>query len=282
MNEADLLAQQFEQHRARLRAVAYRILGSRADADDAVQEAWLRLARSNADAVENLAGWLTTVVARVALNMLESRKSRREEAHVPVDMPGGTEPEDEAVLADAVGPALLLILDTLSPAERLAFVLHDLFAVPFEDIGDILDRSPVAARQLASRARRRVQGREPREDLSRQRLVVAAFLDASRNGHFDKLLALLHPDVVLTADQITVRMGAAARVTGAHAVAETFVGRARAARLALIDGTPGALWTMNGEPKVAFAFTVEAGQVTGIRMIADPADLAELDFDIIA
>src|SRR5712692_3270342 len=231
----DWLAEQFEANRTHLRAVAYRMLGSLSEADDAVQESWLHLSRSGTSGVENLGGWLTTVVARVCLDMLRSRKSRREEslsAHLPeqiVSGEAGTDPEHEAVLADSVGPALLLVLETLAPAERLAFVLHDMFAVPFDEIAPMVGRSPAAARQLASRARRRVQGAAtvPDTDRVRQREVVGAFLAASRGGDFAALLALLDPDVGLRADPEAVRVGAAKEVRGATAVANTFSGRAR-------------------------------------------------------
>ncbi|RYV51583.1 sigma-70 family RNA polymerase sigma factor [Pengzhenrongella frigida] len=289
MDDDDWLAQRFEAHRPHLRAVAFRILGSLSDAEDAVQEAWLRLSRSDTSEVENLGGWLTTVVARVSLNLLQTRRSRREDpqgARVPDELAGwaGTaQPEDEALLSDSVGPALLVILDSLEPAERLAFVLHDLFAVPFDEIAPIVGRSPAAARQLASRARRRVRGAEPPRDADRrrQREVVAAFLTASRNGQFDALLALLDPRITLRADDATVRMGASSEVLGARAVAETFSGRARGARLALIDGAPGALWAVDGRPRVAFRFTVAAGKILAITMTSDPATLSTLDMEVL-
>jgi RNA polymerase sigma-70 factor (ECF subfamily) len=301
MTDHDWLAQRFEENRPHLRAVAFRILGSLVDAEDAVQEAWLRLSRSDTSEVTNLAGWLTTVVARVSLTMLQTRKSRREDpqgAQLPDDLSPSTrstartdtQPEDQALLADSVGPALLLILDTLDPAERLAFVLHDMFAVPFDEIAPIVNRSPAAARQLASRARRRVQGTSdsaPADattgtDRTRQREIVAAFLAASRNGEFDALLALLDPQAVLTADPATVRMGAPAEVNGARAVAETFSGRARAAQPALIDGEPGAIWAHNGQPKVVFTFTITAtGTIAGIDMLSDPTTLDELALELL-
>ena len=279
--DRDWLAERFEAHRPHLRAVAYRMLGSAAEADDAVQEAWLRASRAGADDVDNLGGWLTTVVARVCLNQLRSRRSRPE---APLDdqaaelADGGPDPEAEAVLADAVGPALLVVLDTLSPAERLAFVLHDLFAVPFGEIAEILGRSEAAARQLASRARRRVQGAEaPGGDRARQRPVVEAFLAASREGDFEALLALLDPQVVVRADAAAVAAGAEAEVRGARAVAGTFTGRARFARPALVDGAVGAVWAPGGRPRVVFAFTVRDGRVAEIRLLADPERLAGLD-----
>jgi RNA polymerase sigma-70 factor (ECF subfamily) len=304
MHEHDWLAERFEENRPHLRAVAYRMLGSASEADDAVQETWLRLSRAGTGGVENLGGWLTTIVARVSLNMLRSRTLRREE---PMDAPvtgqpvtepaNGTDPEHEAVLADSVGLALLVVLDTLTPAERLAFVLHDMFAVPFEEIAPIVERSPVATRQLASRARRRVQEarsddqdaeRQPGE-ISRRREVVNAFLAASREGDFDALLTMLDPDIVLradaaaaqmgadSADAAAARMGADSTVTGARAVAGFFSGRAAAVRPALIDGTPGAVWTLRGEPRVVFAFTFTGGTIATIELIADPEHIARLE-----
>jgi RNA polymerase sigma factor (sigma-70 family) len=289
MDDHDWLAERFEENRTHLRAVAFRILGSLSDAEDAVQEAWLRLSRADTSDVDNLSGWLTTVVARVSLNMLQTRKSRREVpqgARLSEEIAGRADtadPEDEALLADSVGPALLVILDTLDPAERLPFVLHDMFAVPFDEIAPIVGRSPAAARQLASRARRRVQGADtsPAADRARQREVVAAFLAASRNGQFDALLALLDPDVVLRADDVTVQMGAEAQVLGASAVAETFSGRARAAQLALVDGEAGAMWAVDGQPRVVFGFTITAGKIVAIDMISDPKTLHSLDLEII-
>ena len=279
MNEHDLLAQRFESDRGRLTAVAYRMLGSLPEAEDAVQEAWLRLSRSDADAVENLSGWLTTVVARVSLDMLRSRGSRREEPLVAEDsVGGGVEPEHEAVLADSVGLALLVVLDSLDPAERLAFVLHDMFAVPFDEIAPIVGRTPAAARQLASRGRRRLQGATaPEADLGRQREVVSAFLAASREGDFEALVAMLDPDVVLRSDQAAVQVGSEEERRGAPAVAKVFSGRAREARLALLGAAIGAVWAPGGTPRVAFAFTVADGKITAIEIIADPARLRALD-----
>jgi RNA polymerase sigma factor (sigma-70 family) len=281
MDDHDWLAERFEEHRSHLRAVAYRMLGSAAEADDAVQETWLRLSRSGAGGVENLGGWLTTVVGRVSLDMLRARRSRREDPlgdRLPdelVSREGGGDPEREALLADAVGPALLVVLETLTPAERLAFVLHDLFAVPFEEIAAVLGRSEAAARQLASRARRRVQGAPATAaaDPGRQRAVVDAFLAAARDGDFDALVALLDPDVVLRADPAAVQAGAAAEVRGAPAVAGTFSGRARFARPALVDGAAGAVWALGGRPRVVFAFTIAGGRITGIDLVADPERL---------
>lgn len=292
MDDHEWLARQFEANRAHLRAVAYRMLGSLGDADDAVQESWIRLRRAGADGVENLGGWLTTVVARVCLDMLRSRRSRPEEP-VGTQMPepaGGintgvdacADPEREALLADSMGPALLVVLETLAPAERLAFVLHDMFAVPFDEIALIVGRTPAAARQLASRARRRVHGAEtPEADRNRQREVVDAFLSASRGGDFAALLALLDPDVVLRSDTAAARMGAAAEVRGSAGVAETFSGRARAARPALVDGAAGAVWSQGGRPRVVFDFTVAGGRIVAIDMLADPELLDALDLVVI-
>jgi RNA polymerase sigma-70 factor, ECF subfamily len=284
MDEHDWLAERFEENRTHLRAVAYRMLGSLSDADDAVQEAWLRLSRSDTSGVENLAGWLTTIVARVSLNMLQSRKARREEpvgASLPEGTGGGADgPEHEAVLADSVGLALLVVLDTLTPAERLAFVLHDMFAVPFEEIAPIVERSPIATRKLASRARLRVQGAGTASDtdLTRRREIVEAFLAASRDGDLGALVTALDPDVVLRADQTVVRMGGGeAEARGVAAVAGTFSGRARAARLALVNGVPGAVWAVGGQPRVVFGFTITDGKISEISLRADPALLRELD-----
>jgi RNA polymerase sigma factor (sigma-70 family) len=284
MDQRDWLAERFETHRPRLRAVAYRMLGSASEADDAVQEAWLRLSRADAGEIENLGGWLTTVVARVCLNLLQSRKSRREEplgAHLPEETAtgqDGPDPEQQALLADSVGLALLVVLDTLAPAERLAFVLHDMFDVPFEEIAPIVGRSPAAARQLASRARRRVRGAEaaPDADHARQRAVVDAFLAAARGGDFQALLAVLDPDVVLRSDQAAVQVGASGELHGAAVVADTFAGRARAARPALIDGAAGLVWTPGGVPRVVFGFTIAGGRIVAIDVVADPERLSRL------
>jgi RNA polymerase sigma factor (sigma-70 family) len=287
MDERDLLARRFEAHRSHLRAVAYQMLGSLSEADDAVQEAWLRLSRTDASAVENLGGWLTTVVARVCLDMLRARSARREQPlgpHLPDPVVGredGLDPEQQALEAEGVGLALLVVLDTLTPAERLAFVLHDLFAVPFEEIAPIVGRSAAATRQLASRARRRVQGAPtPDVDLGRQRAVVDAFLAAARQGDFEALVALLDPDVVVRADRAAVRTGAAAEVRGAAAVAGTFSGRARAARPALVDGVPGAAWAPGGRPRVVLGFTVRDGLIVEIDLLADPEHLARLELSV--
>jgi RNA polymerase sigma-70 factor (ECF subfamily) len=293
MDEHILLAEQFEANRAHLRAVAYRMLGSMSEAEDAVQEAWLRLSRSDTGEVENLGGWLTRVVARVCLDMLRSRKSRREESLV--DLPESTassegvvDPEHEAVMADSVGLALLVVLDTLNPAERLAFVLHDLFGVPFEEIGPIVGRSSIAARQLASRARRRVQGSRTPEgslpseaDMDSRRKVVEAFLAASRGGDFQGLLSLLAPEAVLRADAAAVTIGAASEVRGAREVAGTFSGRARTAQPAIIDGAVGAVWAVGGQPRIVFEFAITDDKITEISMIADPDYLSEIDLQIL-
>src|SRR6266849_6828668 len=283
MHENDGLADRFEASRNHLRAVAYRMLGSMSEADDAVQEAWLRVRRSGTSGVENMGGWLTTVVARVCLDLLRSRKSRREEplgVHLQDPI---ANPEHEALLADSVGLALLVVLETLAPAERLAFVLHDMFAVPFDEIARIVGRSPAAARQLASRARRRVQGAATVTDTdrARQREIVDAFLAASRGGDFTALLTLLDPDVVLRADRAAVDMGSSKEVRGAAAVAETFSGRARVARPALVNGAVGAVWTQGGQPRVVFAFTITNGKIVEIDLLADPERLRQLDLAIL-
>jgi RNA polymerase sigma factor (sigma-70 family) len=285
----DWLAERFEAHRAHLRAVAYRMLGSAGEADDAVQEAWLRLDRADPAGIHNLGGWLTTVVARVCLDLLRARTARREEPlgdHLPdpiVDARDGVDPEREALLADSIGPALLVVLDTLAPAERLAFVLHDTFAVPFDEIAPILGRSPAAAKMLASRARRRVQGAAtvPAADVARQRVVVEAFLAAARGGDFDGLLAVLDPEVVVRADPAAVRAGASREVRGAAAVADTFAGRARLARPALVDGAAGAVWAPGGRPRVVFGFTIRGGRIVAIDILADPGRLRRLDLTVL-
>jgi RNA polymerase sigma factor (sigma-70 family) len=283
------LVDRFEANRSHLRAVAYRMLGSRAEADDAVQEAWLRLSRADAAEIENLGGWLTTVVARVSLDMLRSRASRREDAagaalveHIESPEAAG-DPEDEALWVDAVGSALLVVLDTLRPAERLAFVLHDIFAVPFDEIGTVIGRSPTAAKQLASRARHKVRGTEPElgADPARQREVVDAFLAASRGGDFEALLGLLDPDVVLEADGAAVSMGSPAEIRGAVAVAGTFSGRALAAQTAIIDGVVGIVWAVKGRPKVAWDLTVSGGKIIHIEMLAAGDTLDGLDVTLL-
>ncbi len=286
----DDLAERFEQQRPRLRAVAYRMLGSLNEADDAVQEAWLRLSRSDAAAVDNLGAWLTTVVARVSLNMLRSRKSRREEplgARLPdpiVDRADGTDPEHEALLADAVGLALLVVLETLTPAERLAFVLHDMFAVPFDDIAPIVDRSPDAARQLASRARRRVRGENtvPDADIDTQREVVDAFLAASRDGDFEALLAVLDPNVVLRADLGPA--GGLREVRGAGAVvrqASSYSQLGLVVKPALINGAAGLVSMRDGEPFSVGGVTVRDRRIVAIDILADPERLRRLDLTVL-
>jgi RNA polymerase sigma factor (sigma-70 family) len=286
----DWLAEQFEANRTHLRAVAYRLLGSPSEADDAVQEAWIRLSRSDTSGVENLGGWLTTVVARVCLDLLRSRAARREEplgSHVPEPIASreeGIDPEHEALMADSVGLALLVVLETLAPAERLAFVLHDVFDVPFDEIAPIVGRSSTAARQLASRARRRVRGAATETedaDLTRQRAVVDAFLAAARGGDFDTLLTMLDPDVVLRADRAAVSAGASGEVRGAAAVAQQFSGRARVAQPALVDGAVGAVWAPGGRPRVVFDFTITHGKIVAITMLADPERLRQLDLAIL-
>jgi RNA polymerase sigma factor (sigma-70 family) len=292
MDERDWLADRFEEHRTRLRAVAYRMLGSLSEADDAVQEAWLRLSRTDTSGVENLGGWLTTVVARVSLNMLRSRDSRREEpigVHVPepiVDPADGTDPEHEALLADSVGLALLVVLETLSPAERLAFVLHDMFAIPFDEIAPIVDRSPEAARQLASRARRRVQAENtvPDADLNAQSEVVEAFLAAARDGDFDRLVAVLDPDVVLRADGGAVAAGASKEVRGAAAVAHQAMGYSRLDIVvlpALVNGAAGTVTIRDGKPFALTAFTIKDRKIVEMDILADPERLAELDLTVL-
>jgi RNA polymerase sigma factor (sigma-70 family) len=283
MNDTDWLAQRFEERRPRLTALAYRMLGSASEADDAVQEAWIRLSRSDADSIENLGGWLTTVLSRVCLNILQVRRSRPE---VPLDpdVPepaAGPDPEQEALLADSIGLALLIVLDTLPPAERVAFVLHDMFGLPFEEIASIVGRNPPATRQLASRARRRVQREDAGGEASRLRHaeLVDAFLAAARNGEFDQLLALLDPDVVLSADQTAAEMGAAREIHGAAEVA-AFSRRARGATPALLAGAAAAVWMVGGQPRVVYSFTTGGEKITGIDLIADPARLRELDLVI--
>jgi RNA polymerase sigma factor (sigma-70 family) len=288
MDEHDWLAERFEEHRTHLRAVAYRMLGSLSEADDAVQDAWLRLSRSDTGSIENLGGWLTTVVARVSLNMLRSRSQRREEplgVHLPeliVSREDGVDPEHEALLADSVGLALLVVLETLAPAERLAFVMHDMFAVPFDEIAPMVDRSPEAARQLASRARRRVQAAAPvpDADLARQREVVDAFFAAARGGDFEALVAVLDPDVVLRSDGGALRPGASVLLRGARTVAEralTFARLAPFVRPALVNGAAGVVVTPGGRPVSVLAFTVTGGKIVEIDALADPERLRQLD-----
>ena len=292
MDEHDFLAEQFEENRTHLRAVAYRMLGSISEADDAVQEAWLRLSRSDTSSVENPGGWLTTVVARVCLDMLRSRRSRREEplgarfSDPIVSRAEGIDPEREALLADSVGLALLVVLETLAPAERLAFVLHDMFAVPFEEIAPIVGRSPAATRQLASRARRRVQGATnvPDTDLARQWEVVDAFLTASRDGDFDALLAVLDPDVVLRADGGAIRAGLSREVRGAQAVvdqAHTFSGLVPFVQPALVNGAAGVVVAPGGQPFAVIGCTVRGGKIVEIDILADPERLRQLDLTVL-
>jgi RNA polymerase sigma factor (sigma-70 family) len=294
MDEHDFLAEHFEENRTHLRAVAYRMLGSVSEADDAVQETWLRLSRSDTSEVENLKGWLTTVLARVCLDMLRSRKVRREE---PLEQPpgrrlsgpiagraDGADPEQEALLADSVGLALLVVLETLTPAERLAFVLHDMFSVPFDEIAPIVGRSPDAARQLASRARRRVRGADTShdQDLTRQREVVDAFLAAARDGDFDALLAVLDPDVVLRSDRAALPASAPREIRGAPAVARrALVGRARAARPALVDGAVGVVVAPRGRLLMVLDFTIRGGKIVEIDAVADPERLNQLDLALL-
>ncbi|WP_420966918.1 sigma-70 family RNA polymerase sigma factor [Bradyrhizobium sp. B120] len=285
MDEKKFVAEQFEANRPRLRAVAYRMLGSSAEVDDAVQEAWLRLGRTDTAAVDNLGGWLTTVIARICLDMLRSRKSRREEpmgAHVPEPIADNPS-ERETEMADSVGAALLVVLETLAPAERLAFVLHDMFAVPFEEIAPIVGRTPAAARQLASRARRRVQGAPPAPDadLSRQRGIVEAFLAASRNGDFEGLLAVLAPDVVVRADQAAQRLGSLPVIRGATAVAESFKGRAQAAKTALVDGEIGVAVILGGALRVVLRVTISGDRIAAIDATAEPAQIETFNVEVL-
>ena len=284
MSDEDLLARQFEAHRGRLRTVAYRMLGSLTEADDAVQETWLRLARTDDADIRNLGGWLTTVTARVCLDLLRSRVARREDpldVHVPDPVVTfEDDPEQAAVLADSVGLALLVVLDTLTPGERLAFVLHDLFAVPFDEIGPILDRSPAAAKQLASRARRRLQGAPtPDTDLRRQREVVDAFLAAARHGDFEALLAVLDPDVVLRADAGDGPLGPSRLVRGARAVAAQamqFAHLAQFARPAVVNGSPGLVAAPSGRVVAVLDVTVRGGRIVELNILADPVRLEQL------
>jgi RNA polymerase sigma-70 factor (ECF subfamily) len=286
MDDQIWMAERFEAHRQRLEEVARRLLGSVSDAGDAVQEAWLRFSRSEPQAVENLGGWLTTVVARICLDMLRARRSRPEESGPDVaslverNAPA-VDPEQDARTADAVGMALMVVLDRLAPAERVAFVLHDLFDVPFEDIARILDRSPVAARQLASRARRRVQGAGGNEDLegSSDRRVVEAFLAASRQGDMAQLLAILVPEVVLRADTTAMKLGAAAEVRGADAVAAFFKGRAQAASPVLIDGSVGIRVAPGGRLLLVLRPTIVDGRIVDLEAVADRGTLARLALD---
>ena len=287
------MSAQFEENRPRLRAVAHRMLGSTSEAEDAVQETWLRITRADGGAVDNLGGWLTTVITRVCLDMLRARKTR-EDAAPALGAEGAAaasepmDPEREVLLADVVGSAMMIVLDTLGPAERVAFVLHDLFALSFEDIGAILGRSPDATRQLASRARRRVQGAGERdEDLPSQHEIARAFMAASRDGNLEAVLAVLDPDVVLRVDAVAVKAAAAneargaprlrAEARGAADVAGVFLGTAQVARPALVDGTPGAAWVHGGRPRAVWAFKVEQGRIVEVQVIADLKAIARLE-----
>ncbi len=293
MAEPDSLADQFEKNRTRLRAVAYRMLGSLAEADDAVQEAWLRLNQAGASGIDNLSGWLTTVVARVCLNVLRSRSTRREElvgVHMPdpvISRTDGASPEDEVLLADSVGLALQVVLETLAPAERLAFVLHDMFGLPFDQIAPLVGRPPAAARQLASRARRRVRGAELRasdSDIARQRKVVDAFFAAAHRGDFDALVAVLDPDVVLRSDWGTARPDASVVVHGAPAVAGQTLMVAQPSALkrpALVNGAAGVVVTADGQPIAVMGFTVSRGKITEIDVMGDPERLRRLDLAVL-
>jgi RNA polymerase sigma-70 factor (ECF subfamily) len=292
MDENAWLAERFEEHRSHLRAVAYRMLGSLSEADDAVQEAWLRLSRSNTTEIENLGGWLTTVVGRVSLDMLRSRSSRREdplETHVPdpiVSHADRIDPEHQALVADSVGLALLVVLEALPPPERLAFVLHDMFAVPFDEIAPIVGRSPTAARQLASRARRRVQGAAsvPDDDLPRQREVVDAFFAAARHGDFDALVAVLDPNVVLRSDGGSLRPGASVVAHGAKEVASralTFARLSPFVRPALVNGAAGVVVAPGGKAFSVLGFTVRNGKIVEIDAVADPERLRNLDLAVL-
>ena len=285
MDKHEGLAERFEAERGRLRGVAYRMLGSLGEAEDAVQEAWLRLGRADSGGIDNLEGWLTTVVARVCLDMLRSRKSRGEQ---PLDgeAPGADrghapDPEEELLLADSVGLALLVVLDTLEPAERLAFVLHDMFDLSFDEIAPIVGRSTAAARQLASRARRRVRGAAAAPDIARQREVVGAFLAAARGGDFEALVSVLDPEVVFRPDPAALRGGPSAEVRGAQAVAKLFSGRAQAARIALVNGAVGVVVAPRGRLFLALGLKISGGKISEVEVIADPARLRRLDLAVL-
>jgi RNA polymerase sigma-70 factor (ECF subfamily) len=296
MEKNDWLTTQFETTRNHLQAVAYRMLGSRSEAEDAVQEAWIKLNRSDSDSIDNPGGWLTTVVARVCLDMLRSRKAAREDSleEILVDLPEEAEGdlEERLAIADAVGPALLLVLDKLTATERIAFVLHDLFDVSFDQIAPIIERTELATRQLASRARRRIRGAAlPGKDVERQQEVVAAFMQASRQGNFDALIRLLHPDVVLRADETAIKVSTANKargapqfspeITGAKAVADILNGSAKGAQLALVNGLAGAAWGMKGKTVVAFCFVVEDAKIARIDIVMDKSTLDNFDIQII-
>lgn len=284
LSDANSIADRFEEHRAHMRAVAFRILGSTSDAEDAVQDAWLRITRSDTETIDNLGGWLTSVVSRIALDKVRSRTRNKEiptGAHPPDTNPTDRHsPEDETVVADAVGMAMLIVLERLQPAERVAFVLHDTFAVPFADIGEVLDRSPNAAKQLASRARRKVRGSEPvQRDPIQERKIVDAFLNAANHGDLAGLLDVLDPEVVLQADPAAVGMGSPAQLHGSRDVAAMFNGRAQGAQALQIDGAPGVAWIVADKTKVAWDMTIIGGRITHIDMLADPEHLAELDLE---
>jgi RNA polymerase sigma-70 factor (ECF subfamily) len=285
LDEKNFLAEQFEANRPRLRSVAYRMLGTSGEVDDAIQETWLRLSRSDSDTIENLSGWLTTAVARICLDMLRARKSRREEPIGPlVPEPIAEDPRArDTDIADSVGAALLVVLETLAPAERLAFVLHDMFAVPFEEIAPIVGRTPAAARQLASRGRRRVQGAPAvtEVDLSGQRKIVEAFIRAARDGDFEGLLEVLDPGVVLRADEAAMRLGSLGEIRGAAAVAETFKGRGHAARPALVDGTLALAVILGGELRVVLRLTFSHDRIATMDAVANPESLERLDLEIL-
>ena len=281
MQDKNDLVRRFEAERRRLQAVAYRMLGSASEAEDAVQETWLRLARSDPDTIDNFGGWLTTVVARICLDQLRARKARREEPMSP-DVPEPVSPEttdQEAMLSDSIGVALLVVLDTLNPAERVAFVLHDMFDLPFDEIAPIVGRSPEAARQLASRARRRVRGAAPEADtdIARRRAVVEAYLAASRNGDMAALLRVLDPDVVFRPDAVAQRMGNVGEVRGAERVAALFKGRAQAAKTVLIDGTVGVAVAFQGQLRIAMRVTYAGDRIAGFEALADPETLTNME-----
>jgi len=292
VDDHEWLAQQFDQRRAHLRAVARRMLGSASEAEDAVQEAWLKLNHADTREVANVGGWLTTVVARLCLDMLRSRNSRREEPlGQRADVPSDEAPDADLAMAEALGPAVLVVLDMLAPAERVAFVLHDMFDMSFEEIAPIVVRTPAATRQLASRARRRIRGAPASDsDLEQHREIVSAFLAASRAGDFQRLVEVLSSDVVLRADELAVRTAAgreqhgaprlAAEVRGAQLVADVFKGRARGATTAVIDGEAGAVWAAGGQVRSAFVFTFEEGRITTIDLVMEPTRLAELDVQV--
>ncbi|MHA7772836.1 sigma-70 family RNA polymerase sigma factor [Roseibium sp. M-1] len=285
MSEIKFLSQEFEKHRAQMKAIAYRMLGSTGEAEDAVQEAWFRLERGAENGILNLGGWLTTVVARICLDMLRARKARREElldgeaSQTSTNLESGISPEDELAMADTVGIALLVVLERLAPAERLAFVLHDLFSFPFDDIAAIVDRSPEATRQLASRARRRVRGGAGPGETghSASHEVVKAFLAAARSGDFHALVSILDPDVVFRADSVAALLGSSSEIKGAHAVADAFKGRAQAARAALVDGKLGLLVAPGGKLRIVLRLSFNKSRIATIEAIANPVAVAALE-----